>query len=194
MSMNGTAQTQSQPVDWEQALSEHKAWLRSVVAARLGEPQAVDDVLQNVAMAVAKGGPATLESGRVAPWLYQVAVRQTLMYRRTAGRRRNLVDRFADRTRPTEANSREVDPLHWLMAQERATKIQQSIQDLHHRDREILLLKYEHGWKYDDIATHLGISHSAVEARLHRARKRLRERLAKRDVLLSQKSRGNGNE
>jgi RNA polymerase sigma-70 factor (ECF subfamily) len=42
------------------------------------------------------------------------------------------------------------------------------------RDAEILLLKYTEDWSYRELAAHLGISESAVEARLHRARGRLR--------------------
>jgi len=41
-----------------------------------------------------------------------------------------------------------------------------------------LLLKYTENWSYQQIAAHLGISHSAVEARLHRARRKLRAELA----------------
>lgn len=39
---------------------------------------------------------------------------------------------------------------------------------------EILLLKYKEDWSYVEIANHLGVSHSAVESRLHRARRKLR--------------------
>ena len=51
------------------------------------------------------------------------------------------------------------------------------------RDAEILMLKYNEDWSYQAIAEHLGISHSAVEARLHRARQRLRTELAALDVV-----------
>ena len=53
------------------------------------------------------------------------------------------------------------------------------------RDREILLLKYTENWNYGKIASHLGISHSAIEARLHRARGRLREQLVQLEVTAS---------
>ena len=45
------------------------------------------------------------------------------------------------------------------------------------------MLKYTEDWSYHELAEHLGISHSAVEARLHRARKRLREELTAMDVI-----------
>jgi RNA polymerase sigma-70 factor (ECF subfamily) len=51
----------------------------------------------------------------------------------------------------------------------------EALRVLPRRDSEILLLKYTEQWSYQELAIHLGISHSAVEARLHRARQRLRE-------------------
>ena len=58
-----------------------------------------------------------------------------------------------------------------------------AIKRLVRRDAEILLLKYTEDWSYRELAEHLGISESAVEARLHRARQRLRSELAVLDVV-----------
>ena len=76
-----------------------------------------------------------------------------------------------------------------MMAEEKAVKIQGAIAALHQRDREILLLKYDQGWSYHDLTKQLGISHSAVEARLYRARQRLRQMLKQRDVVASERRR-----
>ena len=175
-------QPRSSAIDWQSALTKHRSWLRTVIRARVGEPQAVDEVLQEVGMAAIKSAPADLPEERAGAWLYQVAVRKTLMYRRTAGRRRGLVDRYAEKLQPRESDSREASPLEWMIAEENATKIQNAMAGLHRRDREILLLKYEQSWSYREIVDHLGISQSAVEARLYRARNRLREALVKSDV------------
>ena len=48
---------------------------------------------------------------------------------------------------------------------------------------EILLLKYTEDWSYREIARQLGVSDSAIEARLHRARKRLRVELTALEVI-----------
>jgi len=58
-----------------------------------------------------------------------------------------------------------------------------AIKRLARRDAEILLLKYTEDWSYRDLAERLNISESAVEARLHRARQRLRSELAVLDVV-----------
>jgi RNA polymerase sigma-70 factor (ECF subfamily) len=178
----------SPAIDWPEALRQHSPWLRSVVAARCGEAGAIDEIMQEVALAAVRRPPDGLPVAKVAPWLYQVAVRQTLMYRRAAGRRRKLIDRFAQRDQPDESNSREVDPLTRLLAAEQATQIQSAMDSLHRRDKEILLLKYDQGWSYRELSDHLGISHSAVEARLHRARQRLRRMLEQRNVMHQQRA------
>ncbi len=172
----------AESVDASGALQQHRGWLRSVVLARVGEPQAVDEVLQEIAVALVRNRAPLADSGKLAPWLYQIAVRQSLLYRRKLGRRRKLIDRFAERVAPRESDGREADPLDWLLANERASHIRKALEELAARDREILLLKYGQDWSYKQIAEKLGISESAIEARLHRARLRLRAVLTKLDV------------
>jgi RNA polymerase sigma-70 factor (ECF subfamily) len=164
-------------------LAEHERWLRTVVCARLGEPQAVDEVMQEVSLAAVRQQAPLSDPEKVAPWLYRLAVRQSLLYRRKQGRRRKMIGRYADRFRPSEADNRQADPLSWLLAEERAVQVRAAMSRLPKRDAEILMLKYNEDWSYQAIAEHLGISHSAVEARLHRARQRLRTELAALDVV-----------
>ena len=170
-------------IDWQAALREHDRWLRTVVYARVGEPQAVDEVMQEVAMAAVRQRAPLADPTKVAPWLYRLAVTQSLLYRRKQGRRRKLTDRYAQRRRPTEADNRETDPLEWLLADERRKMIHIALERLAKRDAEILLLKYTEDWSYQDLAKHLGITQSAVQARLHRARARLRSKLAALEVI-----------
>jgi len=177
------ARTAAANIDWQAVLAEHNRWLRTVVAARLGEPQAVDEVLQEVALAAVAQRAPLADARKVAPWLYRLAVVQALLYRRKQGRRRKLVERFATEKRPSLRDMRHVDPLDWLVAEERRSLIRIAIGRLPGRDAEILLLKYSEDWSYHRLAEHLGISESAVEARLHRARKRLRTELAALNVV-----------
>lgn len=170
-------------VDWSAALAAHDRWLRLVVRARLGEPQAVDEVMQEVALAAVRQKSPIADAAKVAPWLYRLAVRQSLLFRRKQGRRRRLVDRYATKFRPREDNGREPDPLGWLLAEERRRQVRMAMDRLPGRDAEILMLKYNEEWSYHALAERLGISHSAVEARLHRARARLRAELAALDVI-----------
>jgi RNA polymerase sigma-70 factor (ECF subfamily) len=100
------------------------------------------------------------------------------LYRRKAGRRRKLANGYAQQVPPAEHDPTCVEPLDWLLARERSQWVRVALERLANRDREILMLKYAENWSYQQIAEHLGVSHSAVEARLHRARARLRAELA----------------
>ncbi len=172
-------------VDWQAALAEHGRWLRTIVLARVGSPDAVDEVMQEVSLAAVRQAAPLNDASKVAPWLYRLAVMQSLLYRRKMGRQRKLVDRFAERFQPSEHDHRHADPLQWLLADERRALVRQALEELKGRDAEILLLKYTENWSYKQIAAHLGVTQSAVESRLHRARARLRDRLATMDVTSS---------
>ena len=136
-------------------------------------------------MAVVKQSAPLRDTSRIAPWLYQIAVRQSLMYRRKHGRRRNMEHRYAEHLEGSPRSNTEPDPLDWLIASERRSLIRQGINRLKPREAEILLLKYNHDWSYQEIATHLGISASAVESRLHRARRNMRRQMVALDVIES---------
>lgn len=173
-------------VDWRAALGEHDRWLRTVIMARLGEYQAVDDVMQEVALAAVEQRSPLLDASKVAPWLYRLAITQALLYRRRRGRWRKLAIGYAQKVQPQEADARSVNPLDWMLADERSQLVRKALTQLCRRDAEILMLKYSEDWSYHDIAGHLGIGHSAVEARLHRARQRLRVLLARDHLTDSQ--------
>jgi len=169
-------------IDWQAALAEHSRWLRAIVFARVGEAQAVEEVLQEVALAAVRQRAPLRERSKVAPWLYRLAVRQALLYRRSQGRRRKLTDAYARRVRPTDED-RQGDPLGWLLADERRQLIRQALARLPRRDAEMLLLKYTEDWSYRDLAERLGTTEGAIEARLHRARARMRTELTALQVI-----------
>ncbi len=167
--------------DWNVILADCDRWLRTVVFSRLRDRHATDEVMQEVALAAVRQAAPLRDQTKAAPWLYRLAVRQVLQYRRKKGRQRKLADSYAVRTAPLEATA--ADPLDWLLADERRGLIRVALRNLAARDMEILLLKYTEDWSYHEIAQRLGVSHSAVEARLHRARQRLRSELTALEVI-----------
>ncbi len=166
------------PIDWQQVLPRHGRWLTTVLLARGVEASAVEEVLQEIGAAALAGADRLRDPTKVAPWLYRIAVVSALQHRRRLGRRKKLLRNYADQT-AVESSSAEADPLDWLLAEEQRQLVRQAIEHLPPRDAEILLLKYTEDWSYRQLAEHLGISTSAVEARLHRAREKMRRALAK---------------
>ena len=112
--------------------------------------------MQEVALAAVRQAAPLADPSKVAPWLYRLAVRQVLLYRRKRGRQRKLVDRYTERS--AAGDGRAGDPLEWLLAVERRSLIRMAIARLAQRDAEILLLKYTENWSYHQIAGHLGVS------------------------------------
>jgi RNA polymerase sigma factor (sigma-70 family) len=167
------------PIDWASTLVRHDRWLRTVVAARLGERQAVDEVLQEVSLA-AVAAKVAVDPARVAGWLYRLAIRKALLYRRSRGRQHKLAGNYARKVRDEGSNP--PDPLGWLLLDERLALVREALGKIPARDAEILLLKYTENWSCRSLADHLGQTEAAIESRLHRARARLRDVLAGSNV------------
>ncbi|QDU86855.1 ECF RNA polymerase sigma factor SigR [Pirellulimonas nuda] len=167
------------------AFAQHAPWLRGVLLARLRDPHAAEEALQEVATALARDGARLRDPAKLGPWLYRVAVVTALQHRRREGRRRKRVGRYWQREGFSEHDDQQPDPLDWLLEQEQRTLVRTALDRLPTRDAEILLLKYSQDWSYQQIADHLGLRLPAVEGRLHRARKRLRGVLVAADPSLA---------
>lgn len=164
-------------IDWGRCLVEHADWLRHVIRARTGEPQAVDEIWQQVSLAaVAQRSPLS-DPAKVAPWLHRLAVILSARYRRKQGRGRKALAALAEHGAGTGATAS--DPMDLLLARERHELTRQALARLAPRDAEMLTLKYGQRWSYRQIAERLGITEKAVDARMQRAREKLRHELSR---------------
>ena len=160
-------------MDWGSLLIQNQSWLRGVILARTGEPQAVDEVWQELSLA-AVAAP-WIESTKAAAWLYRVAVIRSIRHRRQQARQRQKLKQLA--TQITGSDKQHEGPFQWLLREESRQHVRQALEKLTGKDVEILMLKYHECWSYSRIAEVLGISESAVDARVFRARTRLRREL-----------------
>lgn len=156
-----------------QGLTEHEAWLRTALHSRLGSLDEVEEVMQEVALAAASQVAKQQPVERIGPWLYRVALRQVMLFRRKAGRRRKLLRSAQEKLLPNHQPS----PLQFLLSQERQQCVRQAMGQIGELERQMLMLKYVDGLSYGEIAERLGVSASAVQSRLHRARAQLRQGL-----------------
>lgn len=136
--------------------------------------------MQQIALAMAREDRRPREAGRIGAWLYRVAVKQCLHHRRTAGRRRRLLETL---TRTTSGDDAPPEPLDWLLHEERLESVRTAIGQLSDLDRQLLLLKYTEDWSCRQLAEHLGVSLKAVEYRLQLARDRLRRAVVRQQVV-----------
>lgn len=154
-------------------LSHHESWLRTALHSRLGSLDEVDEVMQEVALAAANQASKNVAVERIGPWLYRVALKQVMLFRRKAGRRRRLVQSAQQRS--VEKTS--ACPLQFLLSQERQQMVRKAMGRMNDLDRQLLMLKYVDGLTYGQIADRLGVTASAVQSRLHRARALMRNNL-----------------
>lgn len=164
-------------IDWDAELRANERWLKTVIATRLGEYEGVEDIWQEVSIAALEQKSPISDVEKVAPWLYRVAVIQSLLYRRKLGRRRKLIDRFRERIPLHEDDMKEPNPLDWVLGNEKQELVRDALKRIPERDRETLVLKYVYNWTYKKLAEKLGLSVPAVQSKLHRARKLFREEL-----------------
>lgn len=159
---------------------ENESWLRTVVRSRVAEPEAVEDIMQNIALALVRQKGKLSEVNRVGAWLYQIAVRQVLMYRRTRGRRRRFEDGLLERSAAGEVETLQIaGPVDRVLAAEKQQQVRDAMQQMNELDRQILMLKYSENWTYRELSEHLGVGEDTVEYRLAKARKKLRGLLSK---------------
>lgn len=181
-------------IDWPLVLEQNRSWLTNILRARIGDRHDVEDVYQEIVLAVLKQvkrsfGPVSaanssaalptvpLDQEKIAPWLYRIAIRHVVnFYRRT-----NRLS-HAKPSAELDPASQRAQPLDWMLAVEKQNQLQGALEQLRPQDREVLTLKYQENWSYQQIADQLGVPVRNIEYRLLSARKRLRQILLNANV------------
>ena len=166
-------------IDWEVALRENERWMRSTIALRVGEVAAVDEVFQEVALAATSQRAPLRDVAKVSSWLYKLVVVQSALYRRKAGRKRQLLKRYAEEVVAAQDQFDPVEPLDWLLNKERQSLVRKALASLEEDEKNILLLKYQDELSYNEIAEKLHTTVLAVQSKLHRARSKLKRAILK---------------
>lgn len=161
---------------WMSVFQANRRWLSTVVYARLRDRHAVEEVLQETALAASKNNGLVCDPEGTCRWLYSVAIRQALLYRRQRSRQLRKMESAV--AAGVHRKSGEInDPFQLVLASEQRDLVAKAMACLNSRDYEILMLKYTEGWSCREMAERLGVSESAMKSRLLRARKNLRKRL-----------------
>jgi RNA polymerase sigma factor (sigma-70 family) len=159
---------------WESVLVENRRWMAAVVFARLHDHQAVEDVLQETALAAAKIQLAGMDRVQAGRWLYRVAVRQAILFQRRKGRR----DRHLTRVAEAGAQSNSIAAVSdQLVAMEQGTLLRNALVMMNPKECQLLLWKYCEGWTCVEMADRAGVSVQAIKSRLLRARRSLKQKL-----------------
>ena len=154
-------------------LLDNRRWLWVVVYSRLGDAMATEEVLQEVSLAAASRGSDFNETKHARSWLYQVAVRQTMLLRRREHRYQKKLRSYGESMPSVDERTH----VQWLCEDESADQVRKALGELKAGDREVLVLKYCEDYSCAEIAELLGASVTTIQTRLLRARRRLRQLL-----------------
>lgn len=165
---------------WESVWKQHVCWLRTVLQARLRNSLDTDEVLQDVAVLAWRKRAQLKDKNRIEPWLYQIAISQTLMFWRKQKAGRKQIE-LSTQTELQE-DERVQSPADWVCRNEAHDLVRQAMEQLTDKDREVLLLKHVEAWTYEQISECLGISYDKVVYRLSRARSKLRKQLVLKEI------------
>jgi RNA polymerase sigma-70 factor (ECF subfamily) len=168
------------------AASGHDDWVLDVVrrfesqlvsyAARLvGDVDRARDVVQDTFLKLCHQSADELD-GRLAEWLFTVTRNRSLDVLRKEGRMTRLSDEMVE-CREAEART----PLELLEHRESTARVLSLVEALPPKQREVVRLKFQHGFSYKEISRISGYSVTNVGFILHVALKRMREQLALAD-------------
>lgn len=152
---------------------ENEARLRRLCRIYAPDPDARQDLYQDILAQLWRSLPGFRAEAREGTWLYRVALNTALGFRRLTGRRRETALEEGHLQRPDGAPG-PVERTHRAQSLER---LYEAIARLPEADRGLVAL-YLDDVTYRDMAEILGISENHVGVRLNRIRKRLGRWLA----------------
>ncbi len=157
-------------------VSHHRCWLDRVVENRVGRGEAADDVVQEVALAVAKATSWPADESEQRAWLCTIAIRQCALALRNNQRYRDRVEAASQNGVPKAQAQHEPtqDPIYWLLHSESKELIREAIGKLEADARDLLIAKYLHGRTYRELGNAHNQPPHAVEYRVAVARRQLR--------------------
>src|SRR5262245_20711629 len=117
-------------LDWERLLHDHESWLRRVILARTAELTAVDDVWQQVALAVFEQRWPLRDPAKVVPWLHRLVVIAAARHRRQQGRQRRALIQLADYRAAQPSHASAEDPYKLLVQRERLSLTRHALSEL----------------------------------------------------------------
>jgi len=164
-------------------LERYRNPIYSMVAQILVSEADAADVLQNIFVKVFRGigqfhGQSTLKT-----WLYRIAVREALNFRR-GWFRRHFHEPFSIDDEPADPSGNLVKapaadgPYETLEQSERQEMVKSALEGLPRPYRAVLVLREMEELPYDEIADMLGVPEGTVKSRLMRGRELLRRKLA----------------
>ena len=139
-----------------------------------GNEEDARDVVQDAYLRAYRGLKRFREEAQFSTWLYRITANcaSTTISRRTRNRHEDLDDEVG----PADER-RDYDPQARAEMSLERDRVSAAVAGLPPRLRAVVVLRDVYDLSHEAIAAELGITEAAAKVRLHRARKKLRERL-----------------
>lgn len=156
----------------------HQALVMGVCRRVMGNSPDVEDAFQATFITLARRPRRIRKAASLSSWLYTVAWR--ICVRLMRQRREHAVESLNEC--PAESSP---DPLEQIASDQDGVVLDEELNQLPEKYREVLVMTYFSGYSSQQIADQLGISKGAVDGRIRQARNMLRVRLVRRGVGIS---------
>ena len=154
----------------EQLVRRWSARVLAVCRSRVHHTDAAEDLAQESLLRALRGLRTLADPERFGPWICGIARRTCLDWLKDARRSEVSYDALSDPPHPPAAGENDAEESERLMHE---------VARLPEAYRETLMLYYSADCTYEELAELLGVSAATVNVRLTKARKLLRERLAR---------------
>ncbi len=159
---------------FEELVAAHGGHVNRLVYRLLGWSGEAEDVSQEVFLAALKNLKKFRGQSNVSTWLTRIAVNKVRSHQRKLGSRIRAMKAAARMGKQRG----ELGPEAASVDREVFGRVRGAVQNLPSRYREVVVMRYLEQMPSSEIVQVLGISRSAMDARLHRARKRLKQVLS----------------
>ena len=157
---------------FDELIAAHRDRLGRLVYRLLGWSADADDVVQEVFLSALRGLKRFRGEGSLSTWLTRIAINECHSHRRKLRVRLRALSGAARQAQeiPPRSDAASMDG-------ETFTRVRQAVQALPPRYREVVVLRYLEEMPTEQVAEVLALARRAVDVRLHRARRRLKELL-----------------
>lgn len=158
-----------EPDAYGELIERHANFVHGIVYGRLGHREDALELVQAVFVRAYERLATLREPERFRNWLSLIA--STQAKNRIRDRRDVVTDRIPDRAAAGEG------PLEGLIGSEERQRVRDALAGLPEKNRAVIVLRYQSGLGYEEIAETLGIPTTTVRSRIYEGKKMLRERL-----------------
>jgi RNA polymerase sigma-70 factor (ECF subfamily) len=171
-----------------QLMQKHERRIYNYTYRMLGNEVEAEDLTQDIFVAAFRGIKKFRAEAKFSTWLYRIALNQTRNRIKYLARRNFFARRTRsedpDRQPPMDSTEGLPDtapsPEQWAMTKDLAAQVQDCLDELPHKTKQLLILRDVQGLSYEELGQLLSLNQGTVKSRLHRARNTLQKILAEK--------------